>query len=60
MIFWGFWDWFETVVSLFNLEILLSAHALISEADILHLEYKAAKLSTYKQHFQGHPTTVSF
>ena len=38
MFFVGFWDWFETVVSLFNVEILLSVHARISEADILHLE----------------------
>ena len=38
MFFVGFWDWFETVVSLFNVQIVLSVHARISEADILHLE----------------------
>ena len=31
-----------------NLEILLSAHARTSQADILHLEQKAAKCTTCK------------
>ena len=31
-----------------NLEILLSAHARTSQADILHLDQKAAKCSTCK------------
>ena len=38
-------------MSLSNLTILLSAHARISEAVILHLEQNAAQLLTYKQHF---------
>ena len=32
----------------FNLEILLSAHARTSQADILHLDQKAAKCTTCK------------
>ena len=32
----------------FNLEILLSAHARTSQADILHLDQKAAKCATCK------------
>ena len=41
----------KTAVSLLNpktLEILLSAHARTSQADILHLDQKAAKCSTCK------------
>ena len=33
----------KTAVSLLNLEILLSAHAWTSQADILHLDQKGAK-----------------
>ena len=41
----------KTAVSLLNpktVEILLSAHARTSQADILHLDQKAAKCSTCK------------
>ena len=38
----------KTAVSLLNLEILLSVHARTSQADILHLDQKAAKCSTCK------------
>ena len=42
----------KTAVSLLNLktvEILLSAHARTSQADILHLDQKAAKCTTGKR-----------
>ena len=40
----------KTAVSLLNqkLEILLSAHARTSQADVLHLDQKAAKCTTCK------------
>ena len=41
----------KTAVSLLNpktLEVLLSAHARTSQADILHLDQKAAKCTTCK------------
>ena len=40
----------KTAVSLLNpkIEILLSAHARTSQADILHLDQKAAKCTTCK------------
>ena len=38
----------KTAVSLLNLKILLSAHARTSQADILHLDQKAAKCTTCK------------
>ena len=38
----------KTAVSLLNVEILLSAHARTSQANILHLDQKAAKCTTCK------------
>ena len=38
----------KTAMSLLNLEVLLSAHARTSQADVLHLDQKVAKCTTCK------------